>query len=461
MNRAVPMIDPTGEAERASYKRARDTTPVLIDLSSDDDNDNDDNNDGAGSASIHANATRNHGIVRDTGHRGASLGADDRAAVRAPARYGYDPAESDDRASDDDERDDDDRSDVDDSQDSDDSDDDGSDLKDFIVSDDDEEDDDSDDDGDDARTRGVDSEGDFVPSDDGDIDDDDDDDVEDNSDTPTDCEGDGDAVDATDDQSSSQAASQDSTSDADSTRDRTGKSKAPRAGAKTTKKKANNARNSVADVGKRPIIDNTGGDDDGDDVVIVGAASAAEPRPAKRARVDEAEAPAIDPTNIVSGKRSRRVTERYMDRHFMEFMVRDVPANQIAAVFDDEDEYFQSGISLTDSSEEEDDGDDDDGGSNKGMDCEDDLDSSDYEALDALSSSSRPRSRQRPENRWASEAAAPAHNGASAADIAIDLSRPPSTVAALLRSLAAQPGGIRPSVASPRSAPTARTPLLP
>lgn len=462
MNRPVTMTDSTAEAaERASYRRARGTTPVLIDLSSDDDDNNNNENNNRDNAGVRADGTRTRDIVRDADHRGVSPGADGRATVRAPARYGYDPAESDGQASDDEERDDDDISDIDNSQDSDDSDDDGSDLKDFIVSDDDEDDDcDGDDDHNNdnkIRAHGADSEGDFVPSDEDDDDD---------SDTPTDDEdendsndddgtGDGDAVDVTDDQSSNQ---QDSTSGACSARDRVKKSEAPRAGIKATKKKSNDARNSVA--GKRSATgdrdDDGDGDDDGD-VVIVGtssAASATEPRPAKRARLDEAEAPAIDPTNIVSGKRSRRATERYMDRHFMEFMVRDVPAHQIAAVFDDEDEYFRSGISLTDSSE-----DDNDDGSNEDMDREDDLDSSDYEALDALSSSTHPRSRQRTEDRRASGAAAPARDGA--ADVAIDMSRPPSTVAALLRLLAAQPGGIRPSVASPRSAPTARTPLLP
>lgn len=197
---------------------------------------------------------------------------------------------------------------------------------------------------------------------------------------------------------------------------------------------------------------------DGEGVTIADADAAESARPTKRARVDDADTPFIDPNNIVSGKRCRRTTERYMDRHFMEFMVRDVPPSQIAAVFDDEDEYFRSGISLTDSSEDGDDGTDSEDDKSA-----DDLDSSDYEAMDALPSSRRRRRGAADADRPA-EASAPSDRAARcppASSAPVDLSRPPSTVAALLRSLAAQPGGIRPSVASPRSAPTSRTQLPP
>ncbi|WBR14400.1 hypothetical protein pkur_cds_225 [Pandoravirus kuranda] len=468
MDKPTATIDSArGTGRASSHKRAQETVPVLIDLSSDDDVDVD-------CARQAANEVRPHASARGTAYRGAPLGDGGRAVVRAPARYAYDPDDSDEQETDDDDHDDD-RSDVDDVQDSDDSDDDGSDLKDFIVSDDDDDDDSEGEgrpNGCGAVGRGADSEADFVPSeseDDDEEDDQNDDGDDDDAVTLTDDDkeeeegcndsnssngviGDEDGADTSDGGSSDQAAiSQGAVATAGSERHRAKKGKAARTDAKTAKRSGTGNSSSVC-VGKR----RDAGDADG-------APSAAGTRPTKRVRLDESEVPAIDPTNIVSGKRTRRTTERYMDRHFMEFMVRDVPANQIAAVFDDEDEYFQSGISLTDSSEEGSDGDDSDGGA---IEREDDLDSSDYEALDALSSSARPRSRRRTEHGWVPDAGAhslPGGVGAATAttDATIDLSRPPSTVAALLRSLAAQPGGLRPSVASPRSAPTARTPLLP
>ncbi|BCU03596.1 hypothetical protein [Pandoravirus japonicus] len=307
-----------------------------------------------------------------------------------------------------DEDDEDDEDEMENSEDSDDPDDNGSDLDGFIVSDSDEDEDDgtSNDGGasekkkKSAATDDQDSEAEFVPRDDLDDDPDDDD----------------------DDTVSSHMAHRDTSSSSP-----------------------------IVTIGSD---DDDDGQDDDDKPHRDGAAAAAEAgddgdeaRPSKRARLDDAEVSSVDPGNIVSGKRCRRTTERYMDRHFMEFMVRDVPPSQIAAVFDDEDEYFQSGVSLTDSSDDDDDddGDGDDGGSR-------DLDSSDYEDMDALSSS-RARRRRRGDAAPALPVRALASPTGSAS---VDLSRPPSTVAALLRSLAAQPGGIRPSVASPRSAPTSR-----
>nr|UDO47765.1 hypothetical protein [Pandoravirus massiliensis] len=447
MDRDAPVIDATTREERrASHKRLREATntPVLIDLSSDDDSGGDDRCDGqvSGNSCVNGN-----GPQRAPLHiigRGASLAAGGHAQVRAPARYGYDPEESDDESTDEDEGDDGD--DDDDSIDSDDSEDDGSDLKDFIVSDD-EDDEEAIERG--MMARGVDSEEDFVPSDDGD-DDDDDTPLSDGEDAISgdDNDGNDDSTDMTESLSPSQTALCDSVPNNTTAGGKPTKVKTSHTGAKPSRPNGNKRAKDV-------------GADGDDDVVIVGvssASSAVGSRPTKRARLDESEeVPAIDPTNIVSGKRSRRATQRYMDRRFMKYMVRDVPADQIAAVFDDEDEYFQSGISLTDSSEE-------DSAEGTGQDDDDDLDSSDYEELDALSSSARPKPRRRAEARQPSEGATarPAQARARGADDgAFDLSRPPSTVAALLRSLAAQPGGIRPSVASPRSAPTARTPLLP
>lgn len=321
-------------------------------------------------------------------HRAPAAG--DRRVARAPLAV-------DDTSEDEDDEDDEDE--MEDSEDSDDPDDNGSDLDGFIVSDSDEDEDDGTSDDDDnasnkkksAATDEQDSEAEFVPRDD--LNDDDDDTV------------------------SSHAAHHDTSSSS-------------------------------------PIVtvDSDDDDDDDDDKSRRNSAAVAaeddddqgSARPSKRTRLDDAEASSVDPGNIVSGKRCRRTTERYMDRHFMEFMVRDVPPSQIAAVFDDEDEYFQSGVSLTDSSDEEDDEEDgDDDGRAR------DLDSSDYEDMDALSSS-------RVRRRRGGDAAQALPVRAPASPMGNDLSRPPSTVAALLRSLAAQPGGIRPSVASPRSAPTSR-----
>ena len=219
------------------------------------------------------------------------------------------------------------------------------------------------------------------------------------------------------------------------------------------------------------------------------AAPAAPRKRTKREAMPESETSHIDPTNIVSGRRTRRTTERYMDRHFMEYMVRDVPTSQIAAVFDDSDEYFATGVSLSDDSPDEEAGSgDDDAAKHAGDD--DDMDSSDYEALDALSWR-RPRRARRQADVSASQGAEadgtspplsdhdPEHDGRVAAEVAdggstldaaavqhvavarsdvvpLPSTRPPSTVAALLRTLAAQPGGLRPSAASPRSAPVTR-----
>ncbi|QBZ80886.1 hypothetical protein pclt_cds_288 [Pandoravirus celtis] len=397
-------------ARRASLKRPREdppaSSPMLIDLLSDDE----------GDLVVGSDA-------RPAAHPPISIRAPSSTASndRHTGRTGRAGLAVDD--SDEDEEDDDDDDDeMDDQEDSDDPDDNGSDLDDFIVSDD-------DDDDDDAPKRGAaaddqDSEAEFVPSDD--LDDDDDDD--------------GTKVD--DDTASSSHTTHD----------------------------ASSSLSPVVTIASDDDDSDDDGDDDGDndDKPRRGGAAAvateetdgsSSTRPAKRARLDETEALSVDPNNIVSGKRCRRTTERYMDRHFMEFMVRDVPPSQIAAVFDDEDEYFQSGISLTDSSEEGDDDGEDEAGA-------EDLDSSDYEDLDALSSSSpsaRGRHRRRRSDKSAGDAAVSAVGGlperarsSAAGGVAADLSRPPSTVAALLRSLAAQPGGIRPSVASPRSAPTSR-----
>nr|UMO78283.1 hypothetical protein [Pandoravirus belohorizontensis] len=376
-------------ARRISLKRSRETppaaVPVLIDLLSDDD----------GDLVVEPDAR-----PPNLGHR--PLAVDDRRAARAPLAVDYSSEDEDDEDE------------TEDSEDSDDPDDNGSDLDGFIVSDSDDSDEDDDDTsgdvGDDSASKkksksGVtddqDSEAEFVPRDD--LDDDDDDDTV-----------------------SSHATHHDTASSS-------------------------------------PIVtiesDDDDDDDDGQDDAKThrdGAAVAAEAsddggdgaRPNKRARLDDAEVSSVDPGNIVSGKRCRRATERYMDRHFMEFMVRDVPPSQIAAVFDDEDEYFQSGVSLTDSSNDDDDDDDedDDDGAR-------DLDSSDYEDMDALSSS---RARRRRGGDVAAPALPVRALASPTGNAPADLSRPPSTVAALLRSLAAQPGGIRPSVASPRSAPTSR-----
>ncbi|ATE82155.1 hypothetical protein psal_cds_298 [Pandoravirus salinus] len=400
--------DPSATCQ-TSLKGPRDapcaSSPMLIDLSSDDEGDL--------VVGSHARPTAR----TETGACAPSPSASSRHIARTERAIVVDDSDEEDGDGDEDEIDD-----ADD--DSNDPDDNGSDLDDFIVSDDDDDDDDDDDVGNGAPKRSAmtddqDSEAEFVPSDDAD-----DDDMVSSR--------------ATHDASSSPVVTVASDDD-DSADDDDGDD-------------GDSDDNGDNPCRSATVVATTEADDDD------GA------RPAKRARLDETEALSVDPDNIVSGKRCRRTTERYVDRRFMKFMVRDVPPNEIDAVFDDEDEYFRSGISLTDSSEEDD---DDDG------DGAEDLDSSDYEDMDALSSSSssatRARRRRRShdngddENKSASGSVAsvvgvPPERArlAVAGGAPADLSRPPSTVAALLRSLAAQPGGIRPSVASPRSAPTSR-----
>jgi hypothetical protein len=416
------------DVSSARHGAARERAPLpirdslVIDLSLDDDHSGSNNS--------------NVGIEPIVGPLTNGLPDNDRAhaprkvAARVAAHHDNDEIDTDE--DDDDDQDDD--EDDDDDEDSDDPDDNGSDLDDFIV---------SDDDGD-KDSHDSESEAEFVPRDrDGDNESDDDDNDHIRGDAMTL------STHATsDDTSTIVLTSDDDDSDDD-----------------------NNANNGQ---GKRRRSE----DDDAAACVGTPEKVARNLCPAKRPHLDQSEVSAIDPSNIVDGKRRRQTTRRYMDRHFMEFMVRDVPADQIAAVFDDDDEYFRSGISPTDSSESDDaididNEDTDEGGGGINMrvdDANDDLDSSDYEALDALSSSSlsthdqvRRRRLYRGSASIGSRRSASSPSGPSpgtpSAEVdtaSADLSRPPSTVAALLRSLAAQPGGIRPSVASPRSTPPLR-----
>lgn len=48
----------------------------------------------------------------------------------------------------------------------------------------------------------------------------------------------------------------------------------------------------------------------------------------------------IDNKNIVSGKRQRKIVTRYQDSKYTNMMIRDVPEDELSAVVDDEDPYF-------------------------------------------------------------------------------------------------------------------------
>lgn len=223
----------------------------------------------------------------------------------------------------------------------------------------------------------------------------------------------------------------------------------------------------------------------------------------QRPRADAVDMPHIDAGNIIRGKRERRTTQRYIDPKFLKYMVRDVPPNQLTAVFDSDDEYFTTPVSNSDD-DDDDSGREDSGSKSHGSrgsdvsegsdpdgrkrertgdgsmrqphakrhrsyerkDKEDDdesddsgMDSSDYEARDALTWHDMEGASDCDDER-AKRGAAQNQDGSDqkAEDTHARESsrRAPSSVSSLLDRVAPHGQAPCPTVASPRSAPQAR-----
>ena len=98
----------------------------------------------------------------------------------------------------------------------------------------------------------------------------------------------------------------------------------------------------------------------------------------------------IDSSLIVHGKRQRKTVQRYIDKHYVERMFRDVPEEEIDAVVNDADPYFEQKLNGNVLSEEEEgeDGEGEEDSNSSGYDTDE------YERMDNLEERKRPSRKQ-------------------------------------------------------------------